>query len=197
VIVTVGTNPHGDPLSMQLMGREWADPQVLGYGYALEQHVTKPQTSEAPALDYVPGAQPRAIVIQTPPPPVTQAPAQTPPEEAPAPKPAAKKPVKAAFAKRAVTRRGTVRFVLHNESTVKLTGTVTLRAKVGKRTLVLGRAKLAVVARRRATLAVKLTRKARAALRGKRSVRATAAYALRNATGAKAAKRVTMTVKLR
>ncbi len=136
-------------------------------------------------------------MIQTPPPPVTQAPTQTPPEETAPPKPAVKKPVKAALAKRAVTRRGAIRFVVHNESAVKLTGTVTLRAKVGKKTIVLGSGKVSVGARKRVTLAVKLGKKARAALGQRAKIVATATYALRNATGAKATKRVKVTIRLR
>ncbi len=31
VILPVGRNPHGDPITMQLMGREWSDPKCSGW----------------------------------------------------------------------------------------------------------------------------------------------------------------------
>lgn len=197
-IVPVGFNPHGDPMTMQLVGREWADPQVLGMGYALEQvSGPRPQTTTAPALRYVPGATPRDPVIDVPTPPLTTPPVQTPPEEGRAPAAPRRVAIKAALAKRATVRGGKARFVLRNASAARLTGTVTLRAKVGKRTVVLGRAKVAVGAHRRTTLVVRLTRAARRALGRRAKVSATATYALRNATGAKATKKARLTIRLR
>ena len=37
MVVPVGINDHGHPLSMQFVGRAWDDAKVLGFGYALEQ----------------------------------------------------------------------------------------------------------------------------------------------------------------
>ncbi|HST38390.1 MAG TPA: amidase family protein [Conexibacter sp.] len=201
VIVPVGTNPHGDPMTMQLVGREWADPQILGMGYALEQATgPRPQTTTAPALRYVPGATPRPIVIEKPIPPVTQPAIPTPSEEgrAPAPAPVARRvAIKTTLPKTATVRGGKVRFVLRNTSAAKVTGSVTLRAKVGRRTLVLGRAKVSIGARGRKTLVVTLTRAARRALGRRARVVATATYALRNPTGAKATKKAKLTIRLR
>ena len=196
VILPVGRNPHGDPISMQLMGREWSDPQILAMGYALEQATgPRPQADTAPPLRYVPGLTARPIVIEKPLPPITQPPVQTPPEEGE--KPVAKKPIRVALAKRAAVRGGKVRFVLRNAAATKVTGTVTLRAKVGRRTVVLGRGRVSVAGRKRATLVVTLSRAARKALGRRARIVATATCALRNPSGAKATKRARLTIRLR
>jgi amidase len=39
LILPVGANPHGDPISIQFMGRAFDDAKVLGFGYALEQQL--------------------------------------------------------------------------------------------------------------------------------------------------------------
>lgn len=56
LILPVGANPHGDPMSLQFVGRAWDDEKVLGFGYALEQQLggaghLAPTT--APRLQYV------------------------------------------------------------------------------------------------------------------------------------------------
>jgi amidase len=56
LILPVGANPHGDPMSLQFVGRAWDDAKVLGFGYALEQQLggtghLAPTT--APRLAYV------------------------------------------------------------------------------------------------------------------------------------------------
>jgi amidase len=56
LILPVGANPHGDPMSLQFVGRAWDDAKVLGFGYALEQQLggaghLAPAT--APRLAYV------------------------------------------------------------------------------------------------------------------------------------------------
>ena len=209
-IVPVGFNPHGDPMTMQLMGREWADPQVLGMGYALEQASgPRPQTTTAPALRYVPGATPRPPVIEVPDPPISVPPVQTPPQEAgptpgptpgPAPGPTlrpARVAIKAAFAKSATTRGGRIRFVLANRSRARLTGTVTLRVKISRRTIVLGSGKVSIGADKRATLVVRLKRAARRALGRRAKIAATATYRLANPTGARATRATRLTIKLR
>ncbi|MDW5594561.1 amidase family protein [Conexibacter stalactiti] len=198
VILPVGTNPHGDPISMQLMGREWSDPQILGMGYALERATgPRPQATTAPALRYVAGTTPRPIVIEVPGPSVTLPPVQTPPQESrPTPTPT-RVAIATTLPKTATVRGGKVRFVLANRSAARLTGTVTLRAKVGRRTIVLGSAKVSVGARGRKTLVVTLTRAARRALGRRAKIAATATYALRNPTGATATKKAKLTIRLR
>lgn len=196
VIVPVGFNPHGDPMTLQLMGREWADPQILGMGYALEQATgPRPQADTAPPLRYVPGSTPRPIVIEKPVPPVTVPESPRAPEEQP--KPVAKKPIKVVLAKAGAVRGGKARFVLRNAAATRVTGTVTLRAKVGAKTIVLGRGRVAVAGKKRTTVVVTLTRAARRALGRRARVTATATYALRNPSGASATKRAKLTIRLR
>lgn len=75
IVVPAGTNPHGDPISLQFVGRAWDDAKVLGYGYAFEQRVrghVAPSTT--PALAYDPSATPPPIENPKPIPPVTVAP---------------------------------------------------------------------------------------------------------------------------
>src|SRR3954470_16572687 len=39
LILPVGANPHGDPMSLQFAGRAWDHAKVLGFGYAIEQQL--------------------------------------------------------------------------------------------------------------------------------------------------------------
>ncbi len=39
LILPVGANPHGDPMSLQFVGRAFDDEKMLGFGYALEQQL--------------------------------------------------------------------------------------------------------------------------------------------------------------
>ena len=39
LVLPVGANPHGDPISLQFVGRAFDDAKVLGFGYALEQQL--------------------------------------------------------------------------------------------------------------------------------------------------------------
>jgi len=60
IVVPVGANPHGDPMSLQIVGRAFEDAKVLGMGHALEQQLEGkghlvPDT--APRLKYVTEAQ--------------------------------------------------------------------------------------------------------------------------------------------
>ena len=79
VIVPVGRNDHGHPVSLQIQGRAWDDPKILGFAYAIEQrlhgHV---EPTQFPALEYDGSATPRPIVIEQPPAPQTEPPAPDP-----------------------------------------------------------------------------------------------------------------------
>jgi len=198
VVLPVGVNPHGYSISMQIVGRPWSDAEVLGYGYALEQQARGQQhTNATPALAYDPRTPTTPPVIPVPEAPRTEGPI-VPSEEGRAPVPAARRvAIKVALAKRAAVRGGKVRFVVRNASAAKVTGTVTLRVKLGRKTVVLGRARVSVGARGRKTLVVTLSRAARRALHSRSKVSATATYALRNATGAKATKKVRLAIRLR
>lgn len=109
----------------------------------------------------------------------------------------AKTPIRVAMAARATVRGGKVRFVLRNSSTAKVTGTVTLRAKLGPRWIALGSGKVTVAAGKRTTIVVKLRKNARTRLARRVRVTATATYALKNGTGAKATKKAKLVIKLR
>ena len=39
LVLPVGANPHGDPMSLQFVGRAFEDAKMLGFGYALEQQL--------------------------------------------------------------------------------------------------------------------------------------------------------------
>ena len=39
LVLPVGANPHGDPISLQFVGRAFEDAKMLGFGYALEQQL--------------------------------------------------------------------------------------------------------------------------------------------------------------
>ncbi|HWF75168.1 MAG TPA: hypothetical protein VG186_17615, partial [Solirubrobacteraceae bacterium] len=36
VIFPAGKNDHGQPINLQLLGRAWSDPELVGYAYAFE-----------------------------------------------------------------------------------------------------------------------------------------------------------------
>ena len=39
LVLPIGANPHGDPISIQFVGRAFDDAKVLGFGHALEQQL--------------------------------------------------------------------------------------------------------------------------------------------------------------
>jgi amidase len=55
MIFPAGTEEHGNPIDLQLLGRAWSDPELLGYAYAFEKYANAaghgyPQTDTAPKL---------------------------------------------------------------------------------------------------------------------------------------------------
>ncbi|MDO9354061.1 MAG: amidase, partial [Solirubrobacteraceae bacterium] len=88
VIFPVGTNPNGEPMNLQILGKAWEDDKLLGYAYAFDKikkgHVL-PTT--APALKYEADVQPKPIVIEVPAPGTTQPANPDPQTENPAPTP--------------------------------------------------------------------------------------------------------------
>jgi amidase len=192
VIFPAGSNNHGEPFNLQLQGRAFDDAKLIGYAYAFDLvQQGHRETTQAPPLPYDPSFTPRPIVIEKPAPPVT-----TPP--APAPRAAPRRvAIRAVFARTATVRGGKVRFLLRNSSSARVTGSVTLRAKVGRRTIVLGRARVSVAARGRTTLVVTLSRAVRRALGRRTRIAATATYALANPTGARTTRRAKLTIRLR
>jgi amidase len=79
VIVPIGANDHGHPVSLQIQGRAWDDAKLVGFAYAIEQRLKgHVEPTAFPALPVDEGATPRPIVIQPEPRPETTAPAQAP-----------------------------------------------------------------------------------------------------------------------
>jgi amidase len=75
MVVPVGLNDHGHPLSMQFVGRAWDDAKMLGFGFALEQLVSSAIVPiKLPKLRYDATATPQPIVIEPAPLPQTKAP---------------------------------------------------------------------------------------------------------------------------
>jgi amidase len=79
VIVPVGENDHGHPVSLQIQGRAWDDAKLLGFAYAIEQRLRgHVEPTQLPPLKYEPGVTPQPIVIEPAPAPETAAPAPLP-----------------------------------------------------------------------------------------------------------------------
>lgn len=182
VTLPVGLGPSGDPVSLQILGRSFADATVLGYGYALEQRLGLRLVSPAsPKLAYDASAQPLEIEQPEPAPaPVTPAPVQPPSNAGPGtPAPAPAVP-RGRIALDLVTtaaglrlRDGRVRVTVVNRDPAALLTTVTLRARVGRSRVTIGRATVRTVAGAQRTARILLTRSARRALRPGRTLRVT------------------------
>ncbi len=86
MVVPVGLNDHGHPLSMQFVGRAWDDAKMLGFGYALEQLASTPiVATKLPKLRYDATATPVEIEIEPAPKPETEAPVPAPSSNASTP----------------------------------------------------------------------------------------------------------------
>lgn len=90
MIFPAGVNDHGEPINLQLIGRAWDDPKLMGYAYAYDLRAKGTQVPDtAPPLKYDPAGEPAPIVIEKPAPPISPSPVPDPPSnEAPAPAPA-------------------------------------------------------------------------------------------------------------
>ncbi|MDW5596786.1 amidase family protein [Conexibacter stalactiti] len=160
VIVPVGVNDHGFPVSMQIQGRAWDDAKVVGFAYALEQRMKGQVTpTKLPPLRYVAGSEPTPIVIEKAPAPVTQPPAPAPSTNGgppPAPKPAAKKRI---TLRTSVTARRSGSRVVVRVSVVApkaLAGKrVAIQRRVGGRVVTVARVRVAANGRATATLRLK------------------------------------------
>jgi len=80
VIVPIGKNDHGHPVSLQIQGRAWDDPKIVGFAYAIEQRLQgHVEPTAFPALRFDEDAKPTPIVIEPEKAPETTAPAPTAP----------------------------------------------------------------------------------------------------------------------
>jgi amidase len=195
LILPVGANPDGDPMSLQFVGRAFDDAKMLGFGYALEQQLKGKGhllSKMAPALPYDATATPTPIVIEKPPAPVTTAPLEKPTETS-----AAASAPKGAFATLPRTGAATASRVsvkVTNTGASAITGKLKLTVKKGKVTRSLGLARFTVAPGATVTVRVPLSAYGKSALKAKRLVRATAAFTL-TADGRTGVQRLTMTLK--
>lgn len=77
VAFPIGYNDHGEPTNLQVVGRAFDDPKLLGYAYAFDQlahgHV---ETDKAPALPFKADPTPPVITEPAPVVPITSPPAK-------------------------------------------------------------------------------------------------------------------------
>lgn len=196
IVVPVGPNPSGDPMTLQIIGRAYQDGPVLGYGYALEQEVGaegKMLSPIAPRLAYVPGATPPVIEPQKPTEPVTVPRQPDPVTNADAPVPPAMTATGAAAAAPRVTiassarvRGGRVTVTLRNPTNRTLTGSLVLRGRGTKNgragTYQFGAARVTIGAGRTRTVSVKLGPTGLRALRARPALKVTARFFARPTT---------------
>jgi amidase len=186
VIFPAGYNDHGQPINLQLLGRAWDDPKLVGMAYAFEHYAEADgkghqEPTTAPKLTYAPGAEPQTITVPTP----------VPSDPAPAPPPTvvtvAPKPVAVSFSVPSTgsVASGVAKLALRNTSKVTVGGTVTLKGKVsGKKAAVtFGKVSFSVGAGKRETVRIVLGPSALKALRGHTRFSVAATYVLLNATG--------------
>jgi amidase len=183
VAFPAGVNDHGEPMNLQLAGRNWDDPKLIAYAYAFDQvargHV-EPVT--VPPLTYV--ADPTPPVI-TPPAPV--APAAKPIAAPPPPPPVAPVP--------RVTRRltlrtpssivagrsGTVRIPIACTATSARACLTSIRVRFGNRLLASGTRSLP--AGKTTTVAVRLNLYARRLLARRGELKVTITASVNDASG--------------
>ncbi|MDO8211779.1 amidase [Conexibacter sp. CPCC 206217] len=180
VIVPVGINDHGFPVSLQIQGRAWDDARIVGFAYAIEQrmhgHVEPPKL---PPLRYVPGSEPVPIVIDKADPPVTEPESPAPPTNggppaeggtpplppAPAPAPPTTPGVRKPVVKKSVSLRTSSTAIRNGRAvTVRVTivapkalagKTVAIQRKLGRRIVTIARVKVGKSGRVVATLRLK------------------------------------------
>lgn len=89
VVFPAGYNDHGQPINLQLLGRAWDDPKLVGMAYAFEHYANLAgnghvETTTVPALQFEPTPTPTPTATPTP----TESPTPTPtPEPTPTPTP--------------------------------------------------------------------------------------------------------------
>lgn len=171
MVVPVGVNDHGHPLSMQFVGRAWDDAKMVSFGYALEQLASTPiEAKKLPRLPYDATATPVEVEIEKVPEPTTQAPVPAPSTNTAPTVPAT---VSSAATKAPVlARRFSARTTRLGKRTLRTTGTVLLPSGLTRATACRGgKVQVTVKAGRRtlstrtATLGAKCTFTSRVTLR--------------------------------
>jgi amidase len=180
VVFPAGYNNHGQPINLQLLGRAWDDPKLVGMAYAFEHYAEAAgnghqEPTTAPKLTYEPGAQPQTITVEKPVP------------SAPVVVTLAPKPVAVSFSVPGTgsVAAGVAKLTVRNTSKVTVSGTVTLTGRVRgrKAAVTFGKVSFSVGAGRRETVRITLGASALKALRGHTRFTVSATYALLNATG--------------
>ncbi|HEY6762136.1 MAG TPA: amidase family protein [Baekduia sp.] len=191
VIFPAGYNDHGQPINLQLLGRAWDDPKLVGMAYAFEHYAEADgnghqEPTTAPALKYEPGAEPVTITEEKPVPsePVVTTVTTTVTQ----PGPAGPTPVKVTLTvpKSGRVVNGLASLALYNTSKVAVSGSVTLKGAVKGHTkaVTFGTVSFSLPAGKHQTVRVYLGPTARKAIRGHKAYTVTATYALHNSTGA-------------
>lgn len=146
MVVPVGLNDHGHPLSMQFVGRAWDDAKMVGFGYALEQLASTPIVAQKlPKLRYDATATPAEIEIEPLEEPETEAPVSAPSTNGT--QPTVPATVSSATAKApTLARRFTARTTRIGKRTLRTTGTVLLPAGTTRAAACSGRVQVVVKA---------------------------------------------------
>ncbi|MDA0179967.1 amidase family protein [Solirubrobacter phytolaccae] len=154
MVVPVGINDHGHPLSMQFVGRAWDDAKMVGFGYALEQLASTPITAtELPKLRYDATATPVDVEIEKVPEPQTEAPTTAPSTNGT--QPTVPPTVSGATAKApSLARRFSTRTTRIGKRTLRTTGTVLLPTGTTRAVACSGKVQVVVKAGKR-TLSTK------------------------------------------
>lgn len=190
LVLPVGANAHGDPISIQIVGAAFDDAKVLGFGYALEQQIGNGRLTPdtAPALEYDATATPQEIAIPKPEVPVTVPPTPDKPTENPTPPatvPAAKPTITVTLPKTARLKGTRVKVVVKNTGPKGVNGRLVLTAKVkvGKKTATrtLGTVRFSLTSGQQRTVSVTLNQTGRKALAAKRKATVSATYVLSTA----------------
>jgi amidase len=192
VIFPAGMNDHGQPINLQLLGRAWSDPGLVGMAYAFEHYAGAAgdghqEPTTAPALPFQKGAEPVTVTVPTP---VPSAPTPAPPAQlVPVPTPVTPVAVSISLPSTGSVAAGIARLTVRNTSKVTIGGTVTLKGKVPGKTaaVTFGKVSFSLTAGERETLRIVLGPTARKALRRHTKYSVTASYNLNNVTGAKRA----------
>lgn len=190
VAFPAGVNVNGEPFDLQIVGKAWSDPQLLGYAYAFDQVAHgQIETDSAPALRYVPDAAPPVVTEPTPPvAPVTTAPSATAPPAEMTPREPVVRRVKILGTRQiAVTAKGT--FALR----LRCASEATSRCRIGIAVLrggkAIAHARPNLVAGRAVTVRLRLTGTARQRLREDGSIAAVVRLTVGDATGKKVVRR--------
>ena len=143
----VGANDKGQPINIQLLGRAWSDPELVGYAHAFEELSTAQgqghlAPATVPALPFEAGAEPQTTTVAQPvesvrtvqvPGPAT--PATTTKRVLPLSVTATTSPRRATGWPKVLTTTGRVRYPVGLASATACSGRVEVRMKSGAKTV--------------------------------------------------------------